>query len=101
MFERLLCGAFSNLVQLDALRMRQLEQLSQMPGDRLAFAVGVGRKVYVVGLFRGGPQLFDDVALSFYRDVGWGEVIIQVNSQSALGQIAYVTDRSQHLIARA
>src|SRR5579872_5975705 len=68
-FERGLGGAFGDLVQFDALRMVELEQLGEVPGDGFAFAVGVGGQIDVVRLFGGRAQLFDDVALTFDGDV--------------------------------
>jgi hypothetical protein len=43
---------FGDFVELDALGVLELEDLRQMPGDRFALAIGVGREVDLAGRFR-------------------------------------------------
>ena len=65
----------------------------QMPRDRFALAVGVGGEVHLGGRFRGAPQLLDDVALPFNRQVTRGEVVLDVDAERALWEVADVPDR--------
>ena len=58
-----------DLVELDPLGIFELQELGQMPRDRLALAIGVGREVDLGRAFDGAAQLLDDVALAFDRQV--------------------------------
>ena len=46
-------GVFRDLVQFDALGMIELEHLGEVPRDRFAFAVGIGREEDVGRRFDG------------------------------------------------
>src|SRR6185369_13114163 len=74
-----------------------LQQLDQVPGDRFALAVRVGREVERVGLLeRAGDGLH--VLLVLLEDlVAHGELALRVDRAFLRHQVAHVTIRSQYL----
>ncbi len=95
-FERGQRGFLGDFVELDPLRIVELQQLGQMPGDRLALAVGVGREVDVGCALYRAAQLLDDVALAFDRQILGREIVLDVNAQRAFWKVAHVPDRRLH-----
>ena len=82
-------------------RIRQLEQLGEMPSDRLALAIGVGREIDVRGLFDRRAQLFDDVPLPLIVTYDGAKSLSTSTPSRLFGKIAHVADRREHLVARA
>ena len=75
---------FRDLVELDPLGIGELQELGQVPGDRLAFAIGIGREIDVGRAFDRAAQLLDDVAFALDRQVFRREVVLDVDAQRAL-----------------
>jgi hypothetical protein len=71
---------FGDLVELDPLGIFELEDLREMPCDRFAFAIRVGREVDFAGRFRRRFELLDDVALAFDRQVAGSEIMVDVDA---------------------
>ena len=72
-----------------------------MPADRLALAVRVGRHVNVDRALRRVLQFLDDLLARHERLVLFGEIVVDVHTKPALGQIADVPHRRQHLVVAA
>ena len=70
--------------------------LRQVPGDRLAFAIGVGRQVDDVDGLRRLLDLGDDLALAADDHVLGREVVLDVDAHLRLRQIHDVADRRLH-----
>lgn len=62
----------------------QVEQVGQMPGDGLPFAVGVGRKIDVIAFFSLLLQLGNQLFLALDDLVFWLEIIFDVHAQAVL-----------------
>ena len=99
-----LCDSgFCDFVEGDALGLGgiKVESRGEMPGNGFSFAVRVRREIdFVCGLgflF----QLFDERSLAADVDVFCFEVIVDVDAEGALWQIADVTDGCHNFIARA
>ncbi len=90
MGERVLDRGLRDLVEGDALRLlvRNLQRLLQVPGDRLPFAVGVGSEVDHAG--RLGPllEVLDEVGPIGENAVGRRPVVLDVDAEPALREIA-------------
>ena len=69
-----------------------------MPGDRLAFAIGVGREQDRVRVLGGALELGQDLLLALDDLVGLLEILLDVDAH-LLGQVFDVTLRGQHLVA--
>src|SRR5256712_635076 len=80
------------------LALASAELLRQMPADRFAFAIGVGRHVDVRRVLRRILQLFDHLLARGDRFVLLGEVVLDVHTQFALRQVADVTHRRDDLV---
>ena len=93
-------GGFGDLVKFDALGIFELQQFRQMPGDRLAFAIGVGREEHFGGRLRGSAQVLDHVALTFNREVTRGETVLDIHAERAFGEVPDVPDRCLYHVAR-
>jgi hypothetical protein len=80
-----------DLVKLDPPRISEAKHLGQVPGDRLALAIGVG------GQDHGGPvldrllQVVDGLLAVSDHAVAGPEVVLDVDRQLPLRQIADVT----------
>ena len=98
--DRLDGRSLGDFVELDTFGILELEELREVPGDRLALAVGVGCEEYVGGRFRRVFEVFDDVALTFNGEVAGREPVLDVDSQRALGQVADMADRGLNDVAR-
>ena len=65
----------------------------QVPGDRLALAVGVGCQVDLLGVLGQRFELFDHRAL-FVRDAVLGrKIVLHIHRELRAQQIAHVADR--------
>ena len=103
MIDAVLDALLRDLVELDALdlELRALDLLGEMEGDRLAFAIGVGREQDGVDLLRGGLELLEDLLLALDDDVRLGEVVGDVDGVLLLRQILDVALRREDLVPGA
>src|SRR5690606_15240207 len=107
MAHRLEHGALGDLVEHHALdvfavdRAPILERREQVPGDRFAFAVRVGREVQAVGVLQRPGDLGDALLLIREQLVDDAEVFLRAHRAVLLRQIAHVAVARQHAIARA
>src|ERR1017187_3981513 len=98
-------GGFRDFVELDAEKLGAvllaLQDLPQMPGNRLPFAIRVGRKVNVFRAFRCLLQ-FGDKCFPLGGDlVRRLEILLDLDTELALGQIPDVTHGGLHTEVRA
>ncbi len=77
------------------------QRLAQMPGNRLAFAVGVGREIHGIHTSRRRLQLTQHFRAALNRDILRRKSLINVHTQRPLGQIAHVAQRSLDHILRS
>src|SRR5580693_5257768 len=104
MLDRLFYAILCNLMQEDALNLA-VEGLAQLVGDvesdRLAFAIRVGGEVDVV--FALGQLLYFVDNFGFtWDDVVFGlEIMLDIDTEGALGQIDHVPNRGSHLVGSA
>ena len=104
---RLEHGAPGDLVEhhpldVDAVdRAAVLERGEQVPGDRLALAVRVGRQVEVVGVLERLRDLGDPLLPVGEQLVDDPEVLVRQHRAVLLRQVAHVTVAGQHAVARA
>ena len=84
-------GLLGDLVETDALEglalAGRLQRLVQVPGDRLAFAVRVGREKDGVGRLDRAPQLLERLLLALEDLVGRRVGVVAVDAQTLLGQV--------------
>ena len=101
--ERFVNRVRRDLVELDALvALRgEVHRFEQVPRDRLALAVGVCRQVDLLRVLRGRLQLLDDLLLVLRHDVPRCEVVIDVNAELRLREIAHVADGRTHIVGTA
>ena len=90
--ERFLDGFLRDGVEDDAADglAAPARRLDDVPRDRLALAVGVGRQVDGVGLLAGGLDLADDFALVLQRFVPRREVALGVHAEFVGREVAHV-----------
>src|SRR5439155_16476425 len=74
------------------------ELLRDVPGDRLALAVGVGRQVDVLLVLGGLLDLLEDLRLALDDVVLGREVALDVDPELRLGQVHHVADRGLHQV---
>ena len=115
MLERFLHGTLRNFVEGNALNGRAFllllgflpakqipaQLLRQMRSNRLTFAIRVRRQVDVVHAQRHLFQLGQDFLFAGNDDVFGLEIVLDIDTQRALGQIFDVTERSLNLEAFA
>ena len=89
------CG-FRDLVKLDPLGVGEFEELGQVPCDCFTLAIGIGCEVDFRRAFHGAPQLLNDVAFAFYRQIARREIVLYIDSQRALWEVAHVPHRCLH-----
>src|ERR1017187_6987899 len=78
-----------------------LQDLPQMPGNRLAFPIRIGRQVNLLGTLRGLLQ-FGDQCFPLGGDLVRGlELLLNLNTELALRQIPDVTHGGLHTEVRA
>ena len=89
-----------DLVELDAVPavLGKPQHRLQMPTDRLALAVGVGREIYPVGMRRFVGEALDDRLLPRGIDITRFVIFICRNAELLLRQVADVAARGVHLI---
>ncbi len=98
-FDARLDGVSGDLVEGDALRMFQSTRLGDMPRDRFALAVGVGREVDFARLLGEAGEGGDDMFFSGRDFVVWLEVVLYVDRLAiALRQIANVSHRGDDAV---
>src|SRR4029079_14498275 len=85
-------GVGRNLVELDALVAAgvQIHSLEEVPGDGLALAVGVSGEVDELGTLRRLLELLDDVLLVLGHDIARSEVVIDIDAELRLREVADV-----------
>ena len=79
----------------------QPQNIGQVPGDRLALAVRVGGKIDTVTLLGRLFQLLDECALPLDNLISRLKVVLNVDTQARLRQIAHMAHGGGHLIAAA
>jgi hypothetical protein len=100
MAQRRQCRLFGDLVQLDPMGMGEFQELRQVPGDCLALAIGIGREVDVGRAFDRAAQLFDDLAFSLNSKVFGRKIVLHVDAERALREVAHVAHRCFHRESR-
>ena len=75
--------------------------LGDVPGDRLPFAIGVGRQQHPSGNRRRRLDLRQHLLLRLDDDVFGPEAVLDVDAHLLAGQILDVTDRRLHDVAAA
>ena len=75
---------------VDRLGRRAPVACIEVPGDGLALAVRVGRQVDLARRLDALLELLDELGLVARHDVLRGEVVVDVDAQRALGQVADV-----------
>lgn len=89
-FERVFDRRRRNFVEFDAVRpVGELENVFQMPRNRLTLAVRVGRKIDARRLRRFVGKPFDDLLFIGVDDVTRLEVVVDVYTQPLFGQVAH------------
>jgi hypothetical protein len=80
-------------VELDPLRVAELQHLGEVPGDRLALAIGVGREDDL-GLFLDRrAKLVDGLAAALHDLVVRLEAVVDLHAHLLLRQVADVAHR--------
>jgi hypothetical protein len=77
------------------------ELLRDVPGDRLALAIGVGREVDVLLVLGRLLDLVEDLRLALDDVVLGREVVLDVDPELRLGQVHHVPDRRLHEVVLA
>ena len=78
-----------------------LEHFQDMPGDRLALAVGVGGQDQLVGALHGGGDVLD-LGLGAGVDVpDHGEIVVRLHRAVLGGQVADMAEAGQDFVAGA
>src|SRR5262249_17900190 len=92
---------FGDLVKLDArdAEIRALELFGDMPRNRLAFAIGVGREQKLFRFLRLALQLRDNLGLRFDDFVRLLEARLDIDTHT-LGQVFDVPFAGHDLVAR-
>ncbi len=91
---------FRDLVKLDPLGVGEFEQLRQVPCDRFTLAIGIGCEVDFRRAFYGAPQLLDHVAFAFDRQIARRKIVLYIDPQRALWEVAHVPHRCLHHVSR-
>ncbi len=74
------------------------EMFGDMPRDRLAFAVGVAGEVDILLAFGGALDLADYLLFALNYDVVGSEIMLDIYTQLAFGQVHHVADRGHDLV---
>ena len=96
MRERSVDRELGDLVEDDPVGIAQAERLGEMPGDRLALAIGVGREQRRRRLLHGRAEIADLLLLALDQLVLRGEAGVDVDADLRLGQIADVPHGREH-----
>src|SRR5262249_2247131 len=83
-------GVGGDLVELDPLRIAELENLGQVPGDRLPLTVGVGGQDHLLILPGRRAQLVDRLAAAFHHLVARLRAVLHVPRDLLFGQVGDV-----------
>ncbi len=99
----LLDGRLCYLIEGDASRLilRQARDLAHVPGDRLAFPVGIHGQIDEIAFPGRLPQLADHVLLFLVYLVGGAESVLDIHAQFFGGQVADVPHGGQDPICPA
>ncbi len=95
MRERRVDGELGDLVEDDPVGVVQAERFGQVPGDRLTFAIGVGREQRGGRLLHRGAEIADLLLLALDQLVLGREAVFDVDADLRLGQIADVAHRGE------
>ena len=100
MLHRFLHRLLRDLVEHQAvdLFLLRAELFGEVPADRFAFAIGVGRDVDVGGVLRGALQLGNHFLARRQQFVHRRKAFVDVDAELALRQIADVSHRREHLV---
>ena len=103
MGDSLLHRLFRDLVEGHALGalIAEIQQLLEMPRDRLALAVRVGCEIDKVALVRRLAQLVDNLVLPLDRDIFRAEIVLNVDSHGFSRQITQMSHGSLDHVIRA
>src|SRR5690242_16337305 len=89
---------------LDRLRRESFlfsQNLQDMPGNRLALAIGVGRQNELIGVFDGAGD-FIEALLRLWIDLpNHTKISIRLDRTALGGQVADMAERGQNLVALA
>ena len=96
MRERRVDGQLGDLVEDDPVGIAEAERLGEVPGDRLALAIGVRREQRRRRLLDGGAEIADLLLLALDELVLRGEAGVDVDADLRLGQIADVPHGGEH-----
>src|SRR5208283_5391656 len=98
--DRLFYGGRRNLVQQHAadLGLGLAQMIGDMPGDRLAFAVGVAGEIDVLLALGGALDLADYLLFALDYDVVGSETVLDIHTQLAFGQVHHMADRRHDLV---
>ena len=78
---------------------RGAELLGDVPRDRLALAIGVGREEHALDAAGGALDLGEDLRLPLDDVVLRREARLDVHADLGLRQVLHVTDRRAHVVA--
>ena len=81
------------------LAVRYVDDGEQMPRYRLSLTVGVRCEIYGLGFFRFCSEHIAEIGLFPDIDVFRGEAVLYIDSERALRQVSYVTDRCYDLVS--
>ena len=100
MLDRVLDRGLGQLVEGDAVSLFRIdpERRCEMPGNRLSFAVRVGREEDLGGVLRLFFQFLDHVSLSADVDIMRLEAVVDIDAETALRQVADVALGGGHLV---
>ena len=98
-----LYGRFRYFIKNDAAILLGIhsQDIGQMPGDCLSFAVGIGGQIYLVGMFCVLFQRLDQIPFAADIDVLGGKIMLDVDAELAFGQIAQMSHGGAHHILLA
>jgi len=105
--ERLEHGGLGDLVEHDALdrdaldRLALFQHLGQMPGDRLALAIRIGREEQRLGAFQGLDDVLDALFSALLDLPRHGEIFVGADRAILGGQIAHMAIAGEHDIVVA
>ena len=96
-------GVLGNLVECNAILLIRVkpQNIGKMPRNGFSFAVRVGCEIDEIALFGSRLDFLDKLFLALDDLVLGLEIVLDVHTQSALRQVAHVTHRGDHIVARA
>ncbi len=72
-----------------------------MPGNGLSLAIGIAGQIDLVGRLGVLLQRLDEVALTAYVDIFGREIMLDIDAELALGQVAQMTHGGAHHVFAA